>query len=93
MTTNFWYLDYWKGDGINERQIGHYTSGHRTPRPQQREKIITGIVYQQDRILQLWFDIGTVRVFIKFNLILQIVDFLTINHILDFIKGKNTLMY
>jgi len=29
--------------GINERQIGHYASGHRTPRPQQREKIINGI--------------------------------------------------
>ncbi|MCL1933952.1 MAG: CopG family transcriptional regulator [Candidatus Azobacteroides sp.] len=29
--------------GINERQIGHYASGYRTPRPQQREKIINGI--------------------------------------------------
>ena len=29
--------------GINERQIGHYASGHKTPRPQQREKIINGI--------------------------------------------------
>jgi predicted RNase H-like HicB family nuclease len=29
--------------GINERQIGHYASGHRTPRLQQREKIINGI--------------------------------------------------
>ena len=29
--------------GINERQIGHYASGHRTPRPKQREKIINGI--------------------------------------------------
>jgi len=29
--------------GINERQIGHYASGHRTPRHQQREKIINGI--------------------------------------------------
>ena len=29
--------------GINERQIGHYASGHRMPRPQQREKIIKGI--------------------------------------------------
>ena len=29
--------------GINERQIGHYASGHRTPRPLQREKIINGI--------------------------------------------------
>jgi predicted RNase H-like HicB family nuclease len=29
--------------GINERQIGHYASGHRIPRPQQREKIINGI--------------------------------------------------
>jgi hypothetical protein len=29
--------------GINQRQIGHYASGHRAPRPQQREKIINGI--------------------------------------------------
>ena len=29
--------------GINERQIGHYASGHRIPRSRQREKIITGI--------------------------------------------------
>ncbi len=29
--------------GINERQIGHYASGYRIPRPQQREKIINGI--------------------------------------------------
>ena len=29
--------------GINERQIGHYASGHRTPRSQQREKIVNGI--------------------------------------------------
>ena len=29
--------------GINEKQIGHYASGHRTPRPQQRIKIINGI--------------------------------------------------
>lgn len=29
--------------GINERQIGHYASGHRTPRSRQREKIINGI--------------------------------------------------
>jgi hypothetical protein len=29
--------------GINERQIGHYASGHRIPRPQQREKIVDGI--------------------------------------------------
>ena len=29
--------------GINERQIGHYASGHRSPRLPQREKIITGI--------------------------------------------------
>jgi len=29
--------------GINERQIGHYASGYRTPRPQQREKIVNGI--------------------------------------------------
>ena len=29
--------------GINQRQIGHYASGHRTPRPKQRERIINGI--------------------------------------------------
>jgi len=29
--------------GINERQIGHYASGHRTPRSKQREKIVNGI--------------------------------------------------
>jgi len=29
--------------GINERQLGHYASGHRNPRPAQREKIIKGI--------------------------------------------------
>lgn len=29
--------------GINAKLIGHYASGHRTPRPQQRKKIIDGI--------------------------------------------------
>jgi len=29
--------------GINERQLGHYATGHSTPRPAQREKIIKGI--------------------------------------------------
>ena len=29
--------------GINERQIGHYAAGIRTPRPAQRNKIINGI--------------------------------------------------
>jgi len=32
-----------RSTGMNERQIGHYASGHRTPRPQQREKIVNGI--------------------------------------------------
>ena len=32
-----------RATGINERQIGHYASGHRTPRPQQRERIVNGI--------------------------------------------------
>ena len=32
-----------RASGINERQIGHYASGHRTPRPEQRKKIINGI--------------------------------------------------
>ena len=29
--------------GINERQLGHYASGFRKPRAEQREKIIKGI--------------------------------------------------
>lgn len=29
--------------GINEKQLGHYIQGIRTPRPIQREKIIKGI--------------------------------------------------
>ena len=29
--------------GINERQLGHYITGHRKPRPKQREKIVEGI--------------------------------------------------
>ena len=29
--------------GINERQLGHYATGHRNPRPAQRKKIIDGI--------------------------------------------------
>jgi hypothetical protein len=29
--------------GINERQLGHYATGHRKPRAKQREKIINGI--------------------------------------------------
>jgi predicted RNase H-like HicB family nuclease len=29
--------------GINERQLGHYATGHRTPRPAQRKKIVEGI--------------------------------------------------
>jgi hypothetical protein len=29
--------------GINERQLGHYLSGFRNPRPEQREKIISGV--------------------------------------------------
>ena len=32
-----------KVTGINERQLGHYAQGIRTPRPQQREKIVQGI--------------------------------------------------
>jgi len=30
--------------GINERQLGHYATGHRTLRPAQRQKIIEGIL-------------------------------------------------
>lgn len=29
--------------GINERQLGHYATGHRNPRPAQRQRIIDGI--------------------------------------------------
>ena len=29
--------------GINEKQLGHYLSGFRHPRPTQREKIIAGV--------------------------------------------------
>jgi predicted RNase H-like HicB family nuclease len=29
--------------GINERQLGHYITGHRKPRPEQRKKIVEGI--------------------------------------------------
>jgi predicted RNase H-like HicB family nuclease len=29
--------------GINERQLGHYATGHRNPRSSQRNKIIEGI--------------------------------------------------
>lgn len=29
--------------GINEKQLGHYMTGHRNPRTAQREKIISGL--------------------------------------------------
>ena len=29
--------------GINERQLGHYASGHRRPRKEQQQKIVEGI--------------------------------------------------
>jgi len=29
--------------GINERQLGHYVTGHRKPRQEQRRKIVEGI--------------------------------------------------
>jgi len=29
--------------GINERQLGHYFTGHRKPRPEQRKKIVEGL--------------------------------------------------
>ena len=32
-----------RASGINEKQIGHYASGHRIPRQKQREKIVNGI--------------------------------------------------
>ncbi len=32
-----------RATGINERQLGHYATGHRNPRPEQRMRIIKGI--------------------------------------------------
>ncbi|MDR2969286.1 MAG: type II toxin-antitoxin system HicB family antitoxin [Tannerellaceae bacterium] len=32
-----------RATGINERQLGHYMTGHRTPRTEQRKKIVEGI--------------------------------------------------
>jgi hypothetical protein len=32
-----------RATGINERQLGHYASGLRNPRPEQRAKILNGI--------------------------------------------------
>ena len=32
-----------KVTGINQRQLGHYATGHRKPRPAQRKKIVEGI--------------------------------------------------
>lgn len=32
-----------RASGINERQLSHYANGLKTPRPQQRERIINGI--------------------------------------------------
>ena len=29
--------------GINERQLGHYITGHSKPRPEQRKKIVEGL--------------------------------------------------
>ena len=29
--------------GINERQLGHYITGYRKPRPEQRKKIVEGL--------------------------------------------------
>lgn len=29
--------------GINQRQLGHYVSGHRKPRPEQQRRIVEGI--------------------------------------------------
>ncbi len=29
--------------GINELQFGHYNTGHRKPRPEQRKKIVEGL--------------------------------------------------
>jgi len=45
--------------GINERQIGHYASGHRTPKQPQRKKIINGIhkISQElAMVMELLFD-------------------------------------
>jgi hypothetical protein len=42
-----------RATGINERQIGHYASGNRTPRPAQREKIIAGIHKIGDMLISI----------------------------------------
>jgi len=40
-----------KFTGINEKQLGHYTQGIRTPRPEQRQKIIKGIHHLGEELL------------------------------------------
>lgn len=39
--------------GINEKQLSHYLTGHRKPRPEQNEKIAAGIVNINKQINQL----------------------------------------
>ncbi|MFT3904565.1 MAG: type II toxin-antitoxin system HicB family antitoxin [Niabella sp.] len=39
--------------GINEKQLSHYLTGHRKPRPEQNEKIAAGIVNINEQIKQL----------------------------------------
>ena len=39
--------------GINEKQLGHYLQGHRSPRPSTEEKIIQGFKKVSDEILSV----------------------------------------
>jgi predicted RNase H-like HicB family nuclease len=39
--------------GINEKQLSHYLTGHRKPRPEQNEKIAAGIININKQISQL----------------------------------------
>ena len=39
--------------GINERQLGHYASGHRKPRKEQQRRIVNGIHEIGETLLQV----------------------------------------
>ncbi len=39
--------------GINEKQLSHYLTGHRKPRPEQNEKIAAGIITLNKQINEL----------------------------------------
>lgn len=42
-----------RATGINEKQLSHYLTGHRKPRPEQNKKIAAGIVNINKKINQL----------------------------------------